>query len=246
MSNKALYLTLLLTASPMVMADSFYQSKPTESHSHHEATSGGIGLVVGTLAGGPIGAIIGGSMGIMVGNQQTKTETIVEQKNTIDQLEKDINEVSTKLNQSKIDTQAAQSTIQSLRLTQRDKQQQYREALIQFANSYQLDIYFTTNSSLIEQQEQNGLDKLAKLLQNNSHIYANIEAYSDWRGTDDANCLLAQQRLTAVNTLLTEAGSKPDQLLSTNYGEHAANNKGSWGEELFYDRRVTITLNYFE
>ena len=246
MSNKVLYLTLLLATSPIVMADSFYQPKNTALNTHHEVTSGGIGLVVGTLAGGPLGAIIGGSMGVMAGNQQTKQETIKERKTAINQLEKDINDVTLSLEQSKKASQTAQSTIQSLELTQRDKQQQYREALIQFTNSYQLDIYFTTNSSLIEQQTQNGLAKLSKLLQNNSHIYANIEAYSDWRGTDDANCLLARQRLTAVNTLLTEAGSKPEQLLSTNYGEHAANNKGSWGEELFYDRRVTITLRYFE
>jgi len=130
--------------------------------------------------------------------------------------------------------------------SQVDMQIAHRSQMIQLANSYQLDIYFTTNSSVVEHQGQSGLAKLAELLKDNPSIYAELEAYSDWRGTHDSNYILADKRLEAVSQLLKQGGCNTEQLLSTSYGEDAGNNDGSWGEELFYDRRVTVTLRYFE
>lgn len=230
----------------MSMAESFYPTDSVKPQTHHEAISGGIGLVVGSIAAGPLGAIIGGSMGVMAGNQQSKTETITSQQHSISRLEQDLEHIMAELAQSKITTQTAQSTIEILESDKQDSQQQHRAEQIQFANSYQFDIYFMTNSHSITHHSQQGLIKLAQLLQENEHIYANIEAHSDWRGSDDANCLLARQRLSAVTQHLIEAGGHQDQLLATSYGEHANSNQGVWGDELFYDRRVTISLNYFE
>jgi len=246
MYKKALGLSLLLAGSPTIMADSFYHTDPVNTKTHHEATAGGIGLVVGGLAGGPIGALIGGSMGVMTGHQQTKNETINTQQLTISELEKELSLTMTRLSQSKKDTQTSITKIKTLESEQEYLRQQHREALIQFANGYQFDIYFMTNSHVITNHSQQGLIKLAELLKNNKHFYANIEAHSDWRGNNDANCLLARHRLSAVTDKLIEAGSQSDQFLATNYGEHANINEGSWGDELFFDRRVTITLNYFE
>jgi len=246
MYKKALYLSLLLASSPVIMADSFYLSDPVETKTHHEATAGGIGLVIGSIAGGPLGAIIGGSLGVMTGHQQTKTDTITAQQQSISQLEQELSNTMSQLSQSQQETQLSQTEIQILEDELQQFQQQHREALMQFANSYQFDIYFMTNSNVITAHAQQGLVNLAQLLKNNKHIYANIEAHSDWRGSNDDNCLLARQRLSAVSDQLVLAGSQSEQILATSYGEHANVNQGSWGEELFYDRRVTITLNYFQ
>ncbi|MDC9725435.1 MAG: OmpA family protein [Gammaproteobacteria bacterium] len=246
MYKKVLGLSLLLASSSTVMADSVYSIEPTETKTHHEATSGGIGLVIGTVAGGPLGAIIGGSMGVMAGNQQTKTEIIAQQKQSILALENELSLTMTQLSQSKKDNEASLTQIKTLENEQQHAQQQHRAESIHFANSYQFDIYFMTNSNVITAHSQKGLIKLAELLKNNQHFYANIEAHSDWRGSNDANCILAKQRLSAVTEQLVDAGSQSEQLLATSYGEHANINQGSWGDELFYDRRVTITLNYFE
>lgn len=247
MYKRALSLSLLIAASPTIMADNFYHLAPPTSNTNYEATSGSVGLLVGTLAGGPIGAIIGGSMGIMIGNQQNKAEMITTQKHTIAELEQELSQIVTELAQSKTTVQTAQTKIKTLESAQQQFLQQHREDLIQFTKSYQLDIYFLTNSSSLTAHAEQGLIKLAELLQNNPNIYANIEAHSDWRGSNDANSQLAKQRLSAVsNQLLAQAGMTPNQLLTTNYGEQANTHSGSWDEALFYDRRVTINLSYFE
>lgn len=246
MSKRALGLSLLIVTSPVIMADNFYPLTTHVPKAHYEATSGSVGLLVGTLAAGPLGAIIGGSMGIMAGNQQSKAETTSIQKHTISELEQELSLIITELEQSKVAVQTSQSEIKTLKSSQQQLLQQYREDLIQFSNSYQFDTYFLTNSSSLTAHAQQGLIKLADLLKNNPNIHANIEAHSDWRGSNDANCLLANQRLLAVSNQLTQAGTQSNQLLTTNYGEHANNHNGSWDEALFYDRRVTITLSFFE
>lgn len=246
MYKKVLGLSLLLASSSTIMADSFYPTDPVQTKTHHEATSGGIGLVIGTIAGGPLGAIIGGSMGVMAGNQQTKTEVITQQKQSILVLEDELSLTMSKLSLSEKSNEVTLSQVKALKSEQQQSQQQHRAESIQFAKSYQFDIYFMTNSNVVTDHSQKGLTKLAELLKNNQHFYANIEAHSDWRGSNDANCLLARQRLSAVTKQLIEAGSQSNQLLATSYGEHENGNQDSWGDELFYDRRVTITLNYFE
>mgnify|MGYP002149606163 CR=1 FL=1 len=228
------------------MADSFYNKDPIKIKTYHEASSGGVGLVIGGLAGGPLGALIGGSMGVMTGHNQTKTELIAKQNQSIVELENELSLTMDRLSQTMDSNNSSLAKIKVLEQDIQLSQQQHRGESIQFAESYQFDIYFMTNSTNISKHSQQGLLKLSELLQNNDHFYANIEAHSDWRGSNDANCLLARQRLSAVTQHLIEAGSHSDQLLATSYGENANTHQGSWGDELFYDRRVTITLNYFE
>ncbi len=246
MYKKALCLSLLLVTSPAIMADSFYHTEPTPTKTHHEVTNGGVGLVIGSLAAGPLGALIGGSIGVITGNNQTKVETISQQQGAISDLEDELSLTMTKLSQSREGHEKSLTQNKVLEKANQHAQQQHRAQLIEFSNGYQFDIYFMTNSHIISHHSQQGLLKLAELLQNNEQLYANIEAHSDWRGSNDANCRLAKQRLSAVTQQLVQAGSHSEQLLATSYGEQANVHPGSWGDELFYDRRVTITLNYFE
>jgi outer membrane protein OmpA-like peptidoglycan-associated protein len=252
MYKRALGLSLLIVSSPAIMADNFYSQSPAQlnssqiNKSQHEATSGGIGLIVGTIAAGPLGAIIGGSMGVLVGNQQNKAETITMQTHTISKLEQELSQITAELDKSEKTLQTAYANIEKLELSQQQLSNQHREDLIQFSNSYQLDIYFLTNNATINIHAQQGLNKLAEFLRNNPNIYTDIEAHSDWRGTNDANNQLANQRLVAVSNQLIQAGTQSNQLLTTNYGEQSNEHRGSWDEALFYDRRVTITLRYFE
>jgi outer membrane protein OmpA-like peptidoglycan-associated protein len=203
-------------------------------------------LVIGSLASGPLGAVIGGSMGVMAGNQQTKSATITQQKQSISELESELSLTMTKLKLSNKEQSTSLRKVQVLEASKLQLQQQHRAESMLFAAGYQFDIYFMTNRYDLTTHSQQGLMKLAELLSNNPHIYAIIEAHSDWRGSNDANCLLARQRLSAVTEQLLQAGSKAEQILATSYGEQANVNSGSWGDELFYDRRVTISLNYFE
>lgn len=235
-----LALTILLSLSPSLMAKSF-----NESSSHNEAITGSIGLVAGTLVGGPIGAIIGGSMGVMTGHHQTQSETIIEQQQKLLVQQQAITELETELSQVMSSLNKTEKSVQHLESKQELSQQQYIKDLSQFATGYQLDIYFLTNSSELHPIAQAGLKKLAQLLRQHPQLQANLEAHSDWRGTDDENCLLAKQRLTKVNNQLTQIGVNPSQLLATNYGEQHNYDTSSWGESLFYDRRVSISLNYF-
>lgn len=244
MHTKTLLFSLLFITSPMTMADPFYQPA-SENNAHHEATVGGIGLVAGSLIAGPFGAIIGGSMGVLTGHQQSQSETITEQQHFIAELEQDLNSVHSQLLQSKNRITQLESSEQQLQNQAKSAQINYSTDTQQFITSYQFDIYFLTNSNAIQTHAQQGLFKLAELLKNNPNIQANIEAHSDWRGSEDINFQLARQRLNAITNTLTLTGVNNAQLLATNYGENANKNSGSWGEELFYDRRVTITLSAY-
>lgn len=240
MNKKILVLTIFLLLNTNLKADSF-----TESFNSNEATTGGIGLVAGTIVAGPIGALIGGSLGVMTGHHQTQAETIAGQQQkltshqlTITQLENELSQMLTSLNK-------VEKTAQYLESKQELIKQQHTEDLNQFASTYQLDIYFLTNSSELHPIAKDGLKKLAALLKQHPQLQAKLEAHSDWRGTNDENCLLAKQRLAAVNNKLTQTGVNPSQLLATNYGERHNYDTSTWGEALFYDRRVTVSLNYF-
>ncbi|PCJ31936.1 MAG: hypothetical protein COA90_04770 [Gammaproteobacteria bacterium] len=243
MYKQALYLSLLLSSSQMVVAKDFYQPEPRP---HHEMTSGGIGLVLGAMAGGPIGAFIGGSMGVMTGNNQTKSETITEQHVSIQQLEADLSTLMTTLSEEKLNTRTAQHKVRQLEQNKQFSSQQHRADLMAVINSYQLDIHFTTKNHAISEHSLDGLNKLAQLLHANPHINAHLEAHSDWRGTESENYLLATKRLDAVYDILLLSSVDDSKIISTNYGENLGINKGSYGEALFFDRRVTITLSYFE
>jgi outer membrane protein OmpA-like peptidoglycan-associated protein len=244
MHTKTLLFSLLLIASPFSMADSFYEPS-SENNAHHEATIGGVGLVAGSLIAGPFGAIIGGSLGVMTGHQQSQSETITEQQHFITELEQDLNIVNSDLLQSKNHIKQLESTEKQLQKQYNTAQTNYKTQVKQFISSYQFDVYFLTNSNGIQTHAQQGLFKLADLLKNNPRVQANIEAHSDWRGNEDINYNLAQKRLDSITNKLVLTGVNNSQLLATNYGEQANNNSGSWGEELFYDRRVTITLNLY-
>lgn len=240
MNTKLIALAFLLVSSTPLMAED-----TDETPSHHEATGAGIGLLAGSLIGGPIGAIIGGSMGVMNGHHQTQAETIKEQQQRLASQKDSINHLEQELSQITLNLTEAEKTVEQLMTKKEKTQNQHGDVLAQFSESYQLDIYFLTNSSELHPQAQQGLKKLARLLQSHPQLQANIEAHSDWRGSNDDNCLLAKQRLTQVNNELTQTGVKPKQLLATNYGENQNYDTSSWDESLFYDRRVTISLTYF-
>lgn len=229
----------------MTMADTFIDNT-TKVTPHHEVKSGGLGIVIGSLIAGPLGAIVGGSLGVMNGHQQSQNDSLNDQKNVISELENELSLKMAALSNAQDINQQSLTTINTLKTTMHNAEQHYNENVIQFVESYQLDLYFMTNSNDMTDHAQHGLKKLAKLLAQNENVHANIESHSDWRGSDDINCALAAERLGNVVDYLTQVGSNQSQLLTTNYGEHANLNEGAWGEELFYDRRVTITLSYFE
>lgn len=245
MHTKKLLCSLLIIASPALMANPVYQAQ-SPSNTHHEVTAAGVGLVAGTIIAGPFGAIIGGSIGALTGHQTSQTETITEQQHFISELEHDLELINTKLSQSKLQISQLETSQQQLQNEFTLSQQDHDDRAQKFIRSYQFDVYFLSNSAVIHSHAQHGLLKLAALLKNNPDIEASIEAHSDWRGSDDNNFKLAKTRLDSIEEYLSLKGADHTQLLSTNYGENKNINKGSWGEELFYDRRVTITLHFLK
>ncbi len=244
MHTKTLLCSLLLIASPTIMANPVYQPE-SASTSHHEVTAGSVGLVAGSLIAGPFGAIIGGSLGVLTGHKQTQSETITEQQHFITGLEHDLDLITAELSKSKLQISQLETSKQQLQSEFDLSQQSYNDNAQQFIDSYQFDVYFLSNSDAIHSHAQQGLLKLAELLKENPSIEASIEAHSDWRGSNDSNYTLAKTRLDSIEKYLSLKGANSAQLLTTNYGESENVNNGSWGEELFYDRRVTITLNFF-
>jgi outer membrane protein OmpA-like peptidoglycan-associated protein len=240
MHTKKVLCSILFLTSPLIMAEPIYQSTSPNT-SQHEVTNGSVGLVAGSLIAGPLGAIIGGSIGVLTGHQQTQSKTITEQQKFIADLELDLAVINTELSQSKLKI----SQLESTQLQVENTLQQYNETVKNVASGYQFDLYFLSNSDTIQSHAQQGLVKLAILLKNNPTITARIEAHSDWRGSNDENFQLAQKRLDSVAHYLSLQGTDNAQLQTTNYGENQNMNHGSWGDELFYDRRVTITLICF-
>ena len=80
-------------------------------------------------------------------------------------------------------------------------------------------IYFAYNSSNVESQSFEELNKVSDLLKENPTWNLLIEAHSDMRGTDKYNLSLSIKRAEATKVFLVKTGIQASRIITNGYGE---------------------------
>ena len=106
-----------------------------------------------------------------------------------------------------------------------DSTNQDREYVLQFPLSsiskpVLIDnIFFDSNSANLRSESAQALGELVQLLTDNAGVTIEIGAHCDYKGDDDYNRRLSQQRAESVVNYLIKNGIKKDRLTARGYGE---------------------------
>ena len=106
-----------------------------------------------------------------------------------------------------------------------DSTNQDREYVLQFPLSsiskpVLIDnIFFDFNSATLRSESAESLDELVQLLTDNAGVTIEIGAHCDYKGDDEYNRRLSQQRAESVVEYLINHGIKKDRLTARGYGE---------------------------
>ena len=104
------------------------------------------------------------------------------------------------------------------------------------------NLYFDTNKSTIKPESFRFLDKLAELLEAQTHYKIKIEGHADSRGTDVHNLELSKERAFAVQTYLEERGVSANQLTLEYYGETKPMASNVKEDTRRFNRRVEMSF----
>jgi outer membrane protein OmpA-like peptidoglycan-associated protein len=93
------------------------------------------------------------------------------------------------------------------------------------AQAYLLDIYYDFDQSSIRDESLPELEKLLKLMQNNTSQIIEISSHTDTRGSNNYNNRLSQRRAESVVRWLIGKGVDRNRLVPRGYGEGMTTNK---------------------
>ena len=108
------------------------------------------------------------------------------------------------------------------------------------------NILFVTGSYKLVASSYKGLNDVVKIMQENPEMKLSIEGHTDWVGADDYNQTLSENRAGAVRTYIVSKGIDESRITSAGYGETrpiADNNTASGRQK---NRRVEMTLTYYQ
>lgn len=185
------------------------------------------GAITGAAVGGPVGFIVGAVAGILMGGQ-------VEKANQLD-------EVTTKLDESKNQQQALETEIADLHDSLEQKQSLSGAKVDWITQGLTLNLMFTTNSSELSQADQSMIQRLSKVLGEYPELNIKLDGYADPRGSKDDNLQLSLKRTRAVEQAFESLGINSSRLSIQAHGESKAK-KGS-NDGYAMDRRVSV--NFF-
>jgi outer membrane protein OmpA-like peptidoglycan-associated protein len=104
------------------------------------------------------------------------------------------------------------------------------------------NVFFDVNLSVLRSESFPELDRIVKLMKENSGIVIAISGHTDNVGSDEINLALSEARAKAVATYLTQAGIDPSRVSSKGYGKTKpiANNDTEEGKQ--QNRRVEFSI----
>lgn len=104
------------------------------------------------------------------------------------------------------------------------------------------DLLFPTNSSYLTEKAKVELDKLAKVLKQQSTKKIRIDGYTDATGTENYNVWLSEKRASSVKRYLEDAGIASSRMVTKGYGPSnpVGNNKTPEGRQK--NRRVEVLI----
>ena len=80
-------------------------------------------------------------------------------------------------------------------------------------------VHFALNSSELDNESRNGLERSARCLKADHALHVSIEGNADERGTEEYNLALGDRRATTVAKYLEALGASEKQLKTVSYGK---------------------------
>lgn len=106
-------------------------------------------------------------------------------------------------------------------------------------------IFFDTDMSNIDAQDQATLQSQAQWLMANPGVRVTIEGHCDERGTRDYNLALGEKRANAAKNYLASLGIDPSRMSTISYGKERPAALGSDESAWAQNRRaVTLVVSY--
>ena len=203
------------------------------SASKQEIVGVSAGSVIGGLAGGPFGFVVGAGFGGWLGDRMHQGERAETQLRT--------ELADTRTSEARLNrelTAARQEfTVEVNR--HRSEQDRWTQAL---AESINLSVLFRTGDSRLSSQDEERLDRLAKLLSELPPSVIHIEGHADPRGDEEYNAQLSAERATIVRDALVRGGIDPGKISVAAYGEELSPDEDGDLDRYAMDRRVDIYL----
>src|SRR5688572_22667061 len=112
-------------------------------------------------------------------------------------------------------------------------------------NSPLKPVFFTLDSSDVDDAGRQTISENAEILKKNSKWVVTIEGHCDERGTAEYNLALGERRAIAVKTFLVSLGIPPDRVRTISYGKEFPFDPGRTEEAMAKNRRghFVITSN---
>ena len=110
--------------------------------------------------------------------------------------------------------------------------------------TYNFDITFDNNSAVIKPQFMERIKKFAEFLKENPVYKAEIQGYTDSKGSNTCNKILSEKRAKAVYEALIKLGVSKERLSFVGYGEENPIASNNTAEGRAKNRRVVAELYY--
>ena len=105
-------------------------------------------------------------------------------------------------------------------------------------------VFFGYDSSVIDSESQETLQKQATYLRSKSGINVTIEGHCDERGTREYNLALGERRASAAKSYLVSLGVESGRIQTISYGKErpavVGDDESAWSQNR---RAVTVTTN---
>lgn len=225
-------------------------SKELKASTRNEIIGFGSGATAGVLLGGPVGGIIGGIFGIFMANDINQDAELTQQSFDLDNMQKTLSMQSKEYRQLQ-EQYAYLEQSQMIQLASMDTK--VATEWMQDLPRLESNIQFKTASFLVEESFKSQLQSLAGLLKQYPKLSVHVNGYADARGDSQYNRILSEQRAQSVKDFLIQQRVEPKQIIAQGQGEltlaHANPESQTEDqitnthiEDLFFDRRATLTL----
>lgn len=233
---------LMATANP-----AYADEQHTSDGKNRQYIGTGIGAVAGALVAGPVGFITGGLIGNLAGRHDAVSR--MEQDQPVAEENKQTPSSPPPASESTHIAAAVETIIVAqtsdtesiIGESSDDASSGLKDTLIR---ELEIDVFFLSGSTLVEDYYQPRLQMLSSLLQQMPEIHVYLDGYSDRRGDSDTNLALSNQRLDSVRAQLVQTGIDAGRIHLNAFGEQQFVSKPGDLEAYTFDRRVVVRLGY--
>ncbi|WP_158768477.1 sortase-associated OmpA-like protein PdsO [Paraglaciecola sp. L1A13] len=236
----ALTLSLIINhaITPLALADTNAARTLKKQNTQNDALGFGSGALFGTAIAGPVGGVVGAIFGLFISNDVNNDKALVRAESAL--ANKD---------QQLLALQSANNLMHQQNMTQLASLKAIRADGAGIVESnvsttpIETSIQFRTGSYLVEPHYQRQLNLFAQVLRQSPELQATLTGYADKRGNSNFNQALSQQRAISVKKYLTKQNVNPTQLRTESFGETQGLDTKHDQEELFFARKVTVSIS---